>query len=274
MARSSIARDYKAEARKQWSDDACGYSGGEGLEEGSREYFAAIDRDRYAVYAPWMHDVMPFGDFGGKKILEIGYGQGTDLMQFAKRGALVSGVDLSPTHQRLARRRFELAGIPADLQLADAENLPFADASFDAVYSFGVIHHTPGTQRVIDEVHRILKPGGRAILGVYHRHSVFSLVFLKSWLLKGWWREESLDESYWRIEQQSADRGARTLVKRYGRRQYREMLRAFKKVEFRVDHLGVVTGTRTHRLIPAPLRQGLAHLFGWYLIAFCEKAPD
>ncbi|MES2179191.1 MAG: class I SAM-dependent methyltransferase [Gemmatimonadota bacterium] len=261
----------KAEAQKQWTDDACGYAGGAGFEQGSAEYFAAVDRDRYEIYAPWMKTVMGYDGYRGKSVLEIGYGQGTDLMQFAKGGAKVTGVDLSPTHQRLARKRFELAGIPADLRLADAETLPFPDATFDVVYSFGVIHHTPGTQDVINEIYRVLKPGGKAILAVYHRHSVFSAVFAARWLREKSWRSDSLESAYWRIEEQSADRGARPLVKRYGRAAFRKMLFAFSSVRLAVDHLGLTPDQRAFKVIPAFMRPFLARHFGWYLIAFCEK---
>jgi ubiquinone/menaquinone biosynthesis C-methylase UbiE len=268
---SAAPRDYKEEARKQWTADPCGFPGGQGHEPGSPEYFAAIDYDRYESHAPWLKGVMPFHTARGKKVLEIGYGQGTDLMQFARGGAHVSGVDLSTTHQRLAQRRFELAGIDADLRIADAESLPFSDTSFDVVYSLGVIHHTPGTQAVIDEIHRVLRPGGRAILGVYHRHSIFSLYKFIQWISNGWWKTETLDESYWRIEAQSEDRGARTLVKRYGRWEFRKMLRAFRSVDFRVDHYGMDPRYFPTRVIPPDIRNALAKVFGWYLIAFCEK---
>ncbi|MBK9249262.1 MAG: class I SAM-dependent methyltransferase [Ignavibacteria bacterium] len=72
---------------------------------------------------------------------------------------------------RNSQKRFELYGLKANLQLADAENMPFDDNSFDAVYSFGVIHHTPNIQKTIEETYRILKPGGQAIISVYNRNS-------------------------------------------------------------------------------------------------------
>jgi ubiquinone/menaquinone biosynthesis C-methylase UbiE len=263
-------RDYKTEARKQWTDDPCGSTAVRSSEQGTPEYFAAIQRNRYLDYAPWLHRVVPFDSFRNQDLLEIGYGQGTDLMEFAQRGARVTGVDLSPAHQRLAQQRFAISNRPATLLLADAESLPFPDESFDGVYSFGVIHHSPNTQAIIDETHRVLRPGGRAILAVYHRRSFFSLAHTIDYIRKGWFLREGLDESYWRIEGQSEGATARPLVKRYSRRQFGRMLSAFRSVRFVVRHFGCEQNI-VGRVVPWDLQGLMSRRWGWYLFAFCEK---
>ena len=112
----------------------------------------------------------------GLKVLEIGVGMGADYLEWLKAGAQATGVDLSATSIERARRRCELAGYQPDLRVADAEQLPFADNSFDVVYSYGVMHHSPDTEQCIREAWRVLKPGGQARIMVYHHPSMTGLM--------------------------------------------------------------------------------------------------
>jgi ubiquinone/menaquinone biosynthesis C-methylase UbiE len=114
---------------------------------------------------------------------------GADYEQWLKAGALATGVDLSQTSLDRARRRCELAGVAPDLRLADAENLPFADNSFDIAYSYGVMHHSPDTARCLREAFRVLKPGGHARIMLYHHASLTGLML---WLRYGLWRAQSI----------------------------------------------------------------------------------
>lgn len=263
--------DDKAEIVKQWNNDPCG--GIRGMEAGTAEYYRAVDHDRYEVFAQWMPSTMEFARFSGKRLLEVGYGQGTDLFQFARNGALVSGIDMTPSHFDIATRRFNLAGIDADLRLGDAEEMPFADASFDAVYSFGVIHHSPNTQKIIDEIHRVLRPGGRAIIGVYHRWSVFYLfsVILYSYLLRLRFLRESFRRTISRIEnRQNSD--ACPLVKVYSKSQFGRMLNQFSSCGLVIRHLQSQDFSPVFRaIIPAWLVRKLEPHAGSYLIAKCVK---
>lgn len=266
--------DDKREAIEQWTNDPCGLSGASGLEVGTRAFYERVDRNRYEEYAPWMRSTVEFDGFPGRRLLEVGFGMGTDLFQFASAGTLVSGVDLSPEHLRIARQRFALYGLPADLRLADAEQLPFPDGTFDAVYTFGVIHHTPDTQKAVDEIHRVLKPGGVAIIGVYHRNSVFFFVsvLLESYLLRLRFLRESYRRTLSRIEVRQHS-NACPLVKVYTRRSLRCMLERFTDVCITCVHLSRSDFGLFRRLVPARVvdtwaRQGR---FGWHLIARCVK---
>jgi ubiquinone/menaquinone biosynthesis C-methylase UbiE len=261
----------RREAARQWTNDPCEFHFAEGLEPGTPAFYDRVENRRYREH-PWMQATMDFDAFAGQDLLEIGFGMGTDLMQFARGGANVSGIDLSPAHLEITSRRFELAGYPANLRLADAESMPFDDQSFDAVYSFGVIHHTDRPQRALDEIHRILRPGGRAILAVYHRHSAFfwGSIVLTSYLYQRRFLRESFRRTISRIEhREQSDACPRVRV--YSRRQFRGMLRNFRHVELSCRHLdrsqfGVlrhfVSDERATRLEPR---------LGWYLIAKCTK---
>jgi len=262
----------KLEAIKQWTHDPCGFSVTQGITPYSEEFYQRIDQNRYEEYAPWMKAIMPFGQFPDKKLLEIGFGMGTDLFQFAAAGSHVYGVDLSPAHLEIAQKRFALYNVPANLRLADAENLPFKNETFDAVYSFGVIHHSPDTPKCIAEIHRVLKPGGRAIISVYHKNSAFTYlsIILSSYILRLRFLREPFRKTISRIEYRSRD-DACPLVKVYSRSEYGAMLRSFRKTMLQCAHLERSHFGPLKWLVPDRFIKKYESKLGWYLIATAEK---
>jgi SAM-dependent methyltransferase len=136
---------------------------------GSPEFFTQVEAERYAL-EPDIPELVGFERWAGRDVLEAGCGIGTDAVQFVRAGATYHGIDFSPTALELARRRPELGG--AHLLHGSITDLPFPDASFDLVYSNGVVHHMPETAGAIAEFHRVLRPGGTAIVMVYHRASL------------------------------------------------------------------------------------------------------
>ena len=141
---------------------------------GTLAFFDDLDDYRFDKlrYLPRLVD---FDGYRGQRLLEIGCGIGTDLVRFARGGARVTGVDLAQQAIDLARRNVELHGVAdATLEVADGEALPFGDASFDAVYAHGAVQYTADPARLISEAHRVLRPGGEAIVMVYNRRSWLS----------------------------------------------------------------------------------------------------
>jgi len=116
----------------------------------------------------------------------VGVGAGTDHLQWARAGCDCHGVDLTDAAIETTRRHLALHGLSSKLQRMDAERLPFADSHFDLVYSWGVIHHSAEPQRIVAEIHRVLKPGGVFIGMIYGRRSpaVFKL-WARHGLLRG-----------------------------------------------------------------------------------------
>lgn len=259
--------DYKQRARAQWSANPCGAHVAKDSDFGTREYFDAIEDYRYSVYAPWMKESISFDRYSGKRLLEVGFGTGTDLLQFARGGASVTGVDITPRSIELARRRFDLYALSGEFMIGDAENLCFPDESFDVVYSFGVLHHTPDTERAIGEVHRVLRAGGEAVIMLYHRASLYywGSIILKHGILGGDLFRESPSEIMSRYVEHSETEG-RPLVKAYTRGEARRLFRDFSASEISVNQLERSDLKLIGRLLPESLFQRLARRFGWNLI--------
>lgn len=168
----------KTRVRNFWDARPCGTFGRVPLNP-TRSYFDALRERRYRL-EPFILEILDSLDLCGKEVLEIGCGVGTDGVELARRGAQYTGVDASPASLNLARANFYLHSVPGVLTVADAEKLPFPDQSFDFIYSWGVLHHTPGMDTAVREVHRVLRPGGRFCIMLYNRRS---LVGLQLWIL-------------------------------------------------------------------------------------------
>lgn len=176
--------ELKRKVQDYWDKEPCENSFSHSP-EGSRQFFEEIEEKRY-LYAPSIHSFVQFTRWHGKRVLEIGTGLGTDFLQFARAGANVYGIDLSTHSVKLAKERMHLCGVPANIAVADAENLSFPSDFFDLVYSWGVIHHSPDPPRVVEEIYRVLKPGGILKAMLYNRHSITALaLYVRHGLLKG-----------------------------------------------------------------------------------------
>lgn len=142
---------------------------------GTPGFFEQLDQYRYNKlnYLPRLVD---FSAYKGKNLLEIGCGVGIDLVRFARGGAKVTGIDLSKTAIDLACKNFQQGEQNADLRVMNGECMQFADNTFDVVYAHGVLQYTADPAKMIDEIHRVLRPGGKAILMVYNKHSWLNLM--------------------------------------------------------------------------------------------------
>jgi ubiquinone/menaquinone biosynthesis C-methylase UbiE len=167
-----------------WERASCGEVYAEGEDERAR--FDAQARARYAM-EPFIFPFARFAEAAGKDVLEIGVGMGADHLEWARAAPRsLAGIDLTERAVEHTRRRLALFGLRSDVRRADAERLPFPDRSFDVVYSWGVLHHSPDTAAAVAEVRRVLRPGGRAAVMVYHRRSIVgSLLWTRYALLAG-----------------------------------------------------------------------------------------
>lgn len=267
--------DPKQEAMRLWGADPCGGDVGE-AREGSAEFFREVDEDRYGSYAPWLPDAAGFDRFAGRRLLEIGCGMGTDLARFARGGADVHAIDLTPRHLAIARQRLLNDRRIVKVVRSDAETLPFADATFDVVYSFGVIHHTPGIRQAVAEIHRVIKPGGRAIVAVYHRNSLFYLAWLARSVLNG----TLFTKGYRRVladVERHPHSDAEPLVAVHTRRSAHRLFSKFRRVTVTTHHAAYAAPVSTlARAVGLTIERrktvekALSH-FGWYLMIEAER---
>lgn len=265
--------EEKQHAREQWAEDPCGAVYGREYEFGTREFFDAIERHRYDEYAPWMPEAMGFNEFPGARLLEVGCGMGTDLLQFARGHAKVTGVDLTPRSIEITRKHFVAYGECGDFAVSDGERLPFTNDSFDVVYSNGVLHHTPDTAGAVREIHRVLRPGGQARVMLYHRNSLnyWGEFILRHGLLRGELLRGRTPQEIMSHHVEYNESGGRPLVKAYSRREARSLFSMFREVKVRVEQL-----TRTElyllgRIIPESMFHLLCRTIGWNVIISAQK---
>ena len=142
---------------------------------GSPGFFQQLDDYRYEKlnYLPRLVD---FPSYRGKTLLEIGCGAGIDLVRFARAGVNVTGIDISTTAIDLAQKNMVQNGLAADLQVMNGESMQFPDNSFDVAYAHGVLQYTADPEKMIAEIHRVLKPGGEFIVMVYNRNSWLNIM--------------------------------------------------------------------------------------------------
>lgn len=266
-----IDASARKEAQKQWNALACGELPGDKTAVG---YYDAVEADRFAQQA-WTRDYFRYDQFAGKKVLEIGVGQGTDLMQFAKAGAECHGIDITQNHLSLTQMNFNLRGKKVDLREADATKIPFPDNTFDAVYSFGVMHHIPEIDAVLSEVRRVLKPGGKVMIALYHKWSAFHLLNqIPRGLLKGRIMRMGYRNMISTVETGADGIERHPYVKLYGKAETRNLLR---RAGFLVDDVSIHQLYAEH-VIPDTWLKGrlnrplpLAGAFGWYVAAKATK---
>ena len=291
--------ELKERVRAFWQAHPCGTKFTD-AEIGTREFFDRVEAHRYAK--EWhIPDAADFAGARGLRVLEIGCGLGTDGAQFVKAGAYYTGVDLTDAAVDLARKRFGLFEVSGVLRVADAEGLDFPDESFDLVYSHGVLHHTPDIARAVSEIHRVLKPEGRAIVMLYHRDSYNYRVGIRilrragSRLLKSErgiklvhrLTGEPIDSlrEHARIVKasangylssdeflsQSTDGAGNPLARVYSRREARQLFKDFREVKLRAYFLNKRFVPVIGSLLPRTIESALATRWGWHLWIYATK---
>jgi len=134
---------------------------------------------RYSLQ-DYMGEAFRFGDWAGREVLEVGCGSGVDALEFARHGAIVTATDITDNAINLTRDLATEAGFPIKVVQASALGLPFRDASFDCVYSYGVLHHIPDVEKALNEIRRLLRHGGTVLAMLYNRNSLlyaYSIIY-------------------------------------------------------------------------------------------------
>jgi ubiquinone/menaquinone biosynthesis C-methylase UbiE len=252
----------KESVRHYWDDVPCG-TGGIAYPEGSVEYFEAIAENRNRL-EPFIADYAQFNRWAGKKILEVGCGVGSDLLRFARAGAQVVGIDLSPKSVSLARSRLQLHNCRGDVFVADAENLPFEKDEFELTYSWGVLHHTPNPAKAVQEIYRVTKPGGEICIMLYHRHS---LVALQLYLLFGLFALRPFRSLQDIIASHHESPG----TKAYSVAEARQMFSAFKELEIKVRLTPYDLRYKRDKYLPRWVAKLIPQRLGWFMVIRGQK---
>lgn len=286
------------EVRSFWNSNPC--QAALSRSEDRRQYFQDISDKRYGGREWHVPTVANFKSFRGKDVLEIGCGIATDGLEFARNGANYTGVDLTPQSIELAKERFGLFEVPGRFEVANAEEgLPFADGSFDHVYSFGVIHHSPAPEKIAHEINRVLRKGGTFTVMLYNRHSInyyVEIMFLRKlfrwcllpgfmpgaiavatgfdrWKLEGHRKilrgEKKISKDEW--ISMNTDGPFCPLARVYNSKQAANLFSDFRDLrqdvwEFNVDHWSFIG-----RAIPRPLVMWIGRRWGWHRMIYGQK---
>ena len=296
---SQSNENLKERVRAFWQAHPCGTKFAD-AEPGTAKFYELVEEHRYTK--EWhIPEAANFAGTSGLKVLEVGCGLGTDGAQFAKAGADYTGVDLTDAAVELARQRFAVSGLKGRFQTADAENLAFENESFDLVYSHGVLHHTPDTARAVDEIWRVLRPGGRAVVMLYHRDSYNYRVNISllrragARLLKSQsgirlvhritgepiesLREHANllregEENYLKPDEflsQNTDGAGNPLARVYSREEARDLFKAFSRVELHTYFLNKRWLPLLGSVLSRSAESRLASRWGWHLWIYATK---
>jgi ubiquinone/menaquinone biosynthesis C-methylase UbiE len=227
---------------------------------GTKGFFRELDQYRFDKLR-YLPQVVNFPTYRGRKLLEVGCGAAIDLVRFARDGAVVTGVDLAETSIELARQNFAHAGLTAELYVMNGEALEFADETFEVVYAHGVLQYTADAQKMVDEIYRVLRPGGQAICMVYNKYS---------------WLNALSKLTKVELEHEDAP-----VLRKYSVWEFKKLLRPFRRVRIVPERFPVET--RLHRGLKArlynrifvrafqSLPRALVRPTGWHLMAFATK---
>jgi 2-polyprenyl-3-methyl-5-hydroxy-6-metoxy-1,4-benzoquinol methylase len=199
-------QDRQSGNQQWWTDNTMSYDWKDSIasEKYSAGWYDEIDQ-RFLFGARLFNastnpftPLMGLDQLAGKRVLEIGCGMGMHSEMLVRAGANLTAIDISPTSIESSKRRFALKGLEGEFCQMDAEHLDFPDDHFDFVWSWGVIHHSAYTGRIVREIHRVLKPGGRAGIMVYATDGMSAYITFVRRYLFGFWRGKSLDDLLWK----------------------------------------------------------------------------
>lgn len=251
----SVTDTQKEQVREFWNRNVNQFNQLKRGDVGTREFYDAAEKLRYEYH----YHLMPLferiaREFPGGKLLEVGCSMGNDTIQFARLGLDVTGVDITEAAIELIRKRFALYDTPGHFQVADAETLPFEDNTFDVCYSFGVLHHTPNTAGAIEELRRVLKPGGKAIVMLYNQYSLNWLAHRVTGVPFDGSKKDPCP-----VEKAYPPIGAKAFFKNYS------------QTKLWIDYLyGTGWGT-LNKVMPKPVHRALGRVIGWHVMIVAVK---
>ena len=225
-------------------------------ERSSDEYFEEITQKRYKhhYHLPQLFEQM--NDDCGRKLLEIGCGIGIDTVSLARKGFEITAIDLTECAIKIARDRALRLSLSIDYRVGNTEEIDFSDNTFDVVYSFGVIHHTPDMHQAVREIHRVLKPGGEAHIMIYSKYSLVNAI-----------------HKLFHIPYESPEnlKDHAPVVIRSSKKETAELFKDFKDISIHADYPFTYGMRCISNCIPECIKRYLGKLFGWHLMIKAVK---
>ncbi len=267
-----------------------------------RDFYESYDAFRYRTEGHILEELDKI-DFAKKSVLEIGLGQGADSMQIIKRGAIYYGIDLTDESVKRLKERFALYELPyRELRKSNAQTIPYEDNFFDIVYSHGVIHHSPEIKKIVSEIHRVLKPGGKAVIMLYHKNSFnyyisigllrragLMLLLIFPFLAKivSKLTGESVDRinghrnnfksmgwKYFTMKEflhKSTDGPDNVYSGVWNKKSCNKLFQSFRNLNYKVHFLNERHLLGFQKILTRSLKDRIASKFGWHLWVFGEK---
>lgn len=263
----------------------------------SKDYFAEIEKYRYSLQ-PHIADLLSRLDLQGTRVLEIGTGAGTDARAIVSHGGEYFGINVDAGSSDMTRTALEVFGVPGEVRHASALSIPYSDDSFDVVYSFGVLHHIPAVAGAVEEILRVLKPGGRLVIMLYNRNSVnykVEIRYLRKWGLRLFrlpgtvaalerfglprskiQRHLELSDSIGHISDEewlsrNTDGPDNPYSRVFDEGETQSLLAGFEQIDQYVDFFDYRHWGLLGRLMPQSLRNFLGARWGWHRIVVCRK---
>ena len=258
-----MTKSLEQRIRDYWNNQPCNVRHSKNP-PGSLEFFQDVSARRYRV-EPHIPEFAGFYLWQGKQVLEIGPGIGSDAAEFARNGADYYGIDYSDESVKLAQQRFKVEELEGTFVCGDSSDAESYNTlpKMDLVYSYGVIHHFPAIDRIIDNVYNILKPGGEFRFMVYAKNS---------------WKQAMINKGLDQFEAQAGCPYAKSYTKDdilelLGDKFHLERLRQDHCFMYNVDAYkqGRYELEPWFEAMPEAMREAVKEYLGWHLLVKARR---
>lgn len=266
-----------AQARSTWERKAVGSQRAIAA-AGTRDYFEQIRTYRYGYETPFIPGFFDFAGLTGKRVLEIGVGNGIDAIEMLRNGARYTGVDITQNHLELTRRYMEIVekevvGEVEALIEGDLLHTEMA-GNYDVVYSFGVLHHIAHERDYLQRICELLGPGGELRIAVYSKYSFFNIWLVATWIFRNRMRNP-LDD--WRSHvAEGSNLSDPVVIKIRSRGEIQSLLEAsgFEVIRYGCKGFvqGYLPGLGCFVSPDGPVLNAFAHILGWYHCFVCRRS--
>lgn len=271
--------NIKDATKDVWGTNPAGWTHAKKLQPGTKAFFEKVLKERFGKELDFLIDLVDYPKWKGKRVLEIGCGAGYDAYMFCKNGAEYTGIDIVPENIDRTKKHLKLYNLKADILEMDAEEFNF-DKKFDLIYSFGVLHHIPNVDIVMQQIKTNLADDGELFITMYNKNSWFYYVYL--YLFRWLWMGESkkyksFDHRLFQIEFTESD--SDPYIKMYTKSSFEGLLKnnGFRVVECNIRKLTnedlppIRFIWKFYHYIPQSFLNLLAKKWGWYLCIRAKK---